>query len=236
MILNREDPEQDNLIASRFEIYNSNLPISPLTAEILSFLTALPPATSAIDRRQVLTKSTQLQNKEQKVLPLEASVKQISSKVLAIDPPPSDLLSSQEKLILLRALPKHLGDWEKICREFKDRTIPADVLKKIWRCIKVTMKEEVADIRKKAPSYHYIKWLRAAVRKLELNSGKKIKIKNSVNINPRPKEQRIDILTIMADAENAKCSGIQSNTSLNVNSSSSFKAYEMVGTLQELCN
>jgi hypothetical protein len=129
-----------------------------------------------------------------------------------------------------------MGDWEKIGKEFKDKPVPGDLLKKIWRCLKVTMKEEVIDIRKKAPQYHYFKWLRAAVRKFEQNKGKKNKQKTFTSINPKPKEQRFDILSIMAEAENIKCSGIESSTHLNITSSSSFKVYTNSGTLQELCN
>lgn len=234
--VNREDPQQNDLLASRFEIYNSNIPVFPATTEIITFLSTVMKSPNDLQRRQVFLKALELKNKPQAEWVSDISLKQITSKIQEIDPPPMSYLSVLEKLILLKAMPKHLGDWEKIAKEYKDKPVPLELLKKIWRCLKVTMKEEVAEIRKKAPQYHYIKWLRAAVRKLEQNSGKKVKNKVVPSINPRPKEQRIDMLTIMAEAENAKCIGIQSNTSLNITSSSSFKAYGNGGTLQELFN
>ena len=233
---NREDPQQNDLISSRFEIYNSNISIPPATNEMISFLSSVHGGSTAIQRREVFLKALQLKQRPQPDWSSDVSLKQITSKILEIDPPPAATLSTQEKLTMLRALPKHLGDWEKISKEYKDKPVPVDLLKKIWRCLKVTMKEEVMEIKKKNPQYHYLKWIRAAVRKLEQNSAKKSKLKLSVSINPKPKEQRFDMLTIMAEAENAKCIGIESTTSLNITSSSSFKAYGNGGTLQELFN
>lgn len=236
MILNREDPEQDTLLSSRFEIYNSHIPIPALSSEIISFLSSVQLNPSSIERRQVFKEAIRLKSKDSSISNVDCPIKQIITQIFEFDPNPTDLVSTQEKLVLLRALPKHLGEWEKICKEFKDKPVPAELLKKVWRCLKVTMREEVAEIRKKVPQYHYFKWLRAAVRKLETNTGRKTKHKSITSINPRPKEQRMDMLSVMVEAENAKFSGIQSSTSLNINSSSSFKVYETVGTLQELCN
>ena len=233
---NREDPQQNDLISSRFDIYNSNISIPPATTEMIAFLSSVHGASTAIQRRQVFLEALQLKTRPQGGWSSDVSLKQITGKILDIDPPPTAALSTQEKLTLLRALPKHLGDWEKISKEYKDKPVSVELLKKIWRCLKVTMKEEVTEIKKKNPQYHYLKWIRAVVRKLEQNSAKKTKPKLVVSINPRPKEQRFDMLTIMAEAENAKCNGIESTTSLNINSSSSFKAYGNGGTLQELFN
>ena len=157
LISNREDPEQNDLISSRFEIYNSKIPISPVTTEIFSFLGSLPFNASPIQRRQVFQQALILKSKSQEMPCPDTSLRQITSEILEIDPPPLESLNTQEKLILLRAMPKYLGDWEKILREYKDKPISVELLKKIWRCIKVTMKEEVADIRKKTPQYHYFK-------------------------------------------------------------------------------
>ena len=44
------------------------------------------------------------------------------------------------------------------------------------------------------------------------------------------------MLSVMAEAVNLRCNGIQSAISLNITPSCSFKAFSMVGTLQELCN
>ena len=87
------------------------------------------------------------------------------------------------------------------------------------------MKEEVAELKKKVPNFNYIKWLRAAVKKLDSNTGKKIKNKVVSSFNFKPREQRIDILSVMADAEDLQKFGIESSTFLNFNSSSSFKVY-----------
>lgn len=234
--MNKEDPEQDSLLAQRFEIYNKAIPVNNDVQNMLEFLRDLPRPKNAVERRNIQKQALELKIKDLAESKSISPDKKIAAKVLEIDPPPSEPLSIQEKLVLLRALAKHMGDWEKIGKEFKDKPVPGDLLKKIWRCLKVTMKEEVIDIRKKAPQYHYFKWLRAAVRKFEQNKGKKNKQKSFTSINPKPKEQRFDILSIMAEAENIKCSGIESSTHLNITSSSSFKVYTNSGTLQELCN
>lgn len=236
LVMNKEDPEQDTLMTQRFDIYNKAIPVNNDVQKMLGFLENLNVPKNAIERKRIQRQALMLKERSSDDSKSIRPEKKIAAKILEIDPPPSGSLCTQEKLALLRALAKHMGDWEKIGKEFKDKPVPGDLLKKIWRCLKVTMKEEVTDIRKKAPQYHYIKWLRAAVRKLEQNNGKKHKQKPFTSINPKPKEHRFDMLSVMAEAENAKCSGIESSTSLNITSSSSFKAYSNSGTLKELCN
>ena len=110
MILNREDPEQNELLSTRFEIYNSNIPIPSVTSEIFSFLGSVQASTSAIERRQVFQQAYKLKKKAQEIYCPDVSLRQITSKILEIDPPPLGSLNTQEKLILLRAIPKYLGD------------------------------------------------------------------------------------------------------------------------------
>ncbi|OMJ88106.1 hypothetical protein SteCoe_10004 [Stentor coeruleus] len=236
LVMNKEDPEQDILMTQRFNIYNKVIPINNNVQKMLGFLENLNVPDNALERKKVQIQALMFKEKSSDECKSLRPEKKIAAKILEIDPPPSGSLCTQEKLALLRALAKHMGDWEKISKEFKDKPVPGDLLRKIWRCLKVTMKEEVIDIRKKAPQYHYIKWLRAAVRKLEQNNGKKHKQKTFTSINPKPKEHRFDMLSVMAEAENTKCSGIESSTSLNITSSSSFKVYSNSATLKELCN
>ena len=145
--------------------------------------------------------------------------------ILEEDTAPGIQLQGNEKLVLIRSIMKYMGDWEKIEKEFKDKPVPIDLLKKIWRCLKITMKEEVAELKKKVPNFNSIKWLRAAVKKLDSSSGKKLKNKVFSSLNFKPREHRIDMLSVMADAEDLKKYGIESSTFLNFNSSSSFKVY-----------
>lgn len=223
MIQNKEDPEQQILLSERFEIYNSIIPIANSTWDKIDFLNNLPQTSIALERKKLLQES----QKFLKSLPFISTQpsKHLTEQILSKDQPLDNTLESSEKLLLFRSISKHLGDWEKIEKEFKEKPVPVEVLKKIWRCLKVTMKEEVAEIKKKAPQFHYIKWLRAAVRKLELSNGKKVKNKQVSSLNLKPREKRLDMLAIMAEAENLKRLGIESSTFLNCTASSSFKVY-----------
>lgn len=224
LILNKEDPEQQTLLSDRFECYNSIIPIPNSTWDKINFLRNLPQTSLALERKRLLQESQKF-SKGVLNSPSQSN-KALSERILLNDPSPNTTFDSPEKLLLIRSIAKHLGDWEKIEKEFKDKSVPVDVLKKIWRCLKVTMKEEVAEIKKKAPQFHYIKWLRAAIRKLELGNGKKVKNKQLGSLNLKPKEQRLDMLTIMAEAESFKRFGIESSTFLNATATSSFKVYE----------
>ena len=224
LIQNKEDPEQQILLSERFDLYNSMIPITNSTKDKIEFLRNLPQTSTALDRKKLFQES----QKFQKSLPFPSiqPSKHLTEQIFSKDQPPDNTLDSSEKLLLLRSISKHLGDWEKIEKEFKEKPVPVELLKKIWRCLKVTMKEEVAEIKKKAPQFHYIKWLRAAVRKLELGNGKKVKNKQVSSLNMKPREQRLDMLAVMAETENSKSFGIESSTFLNCTASSSFKVYE----------
>lgn len=224
LVSNREDPEQDSLTSSRFSLYNSVIPVSPGIHDKVQFLKSTHSFSLAHSRNQVLQSAIRFKP-HLGFACASASANSIVDIILEEDSAPSIELQSNEKLVLLRSIMKYMGDWEKIEKEFKDKPVPSELLKKIWRCLKITMKEEVTELKKKVPNFNYIKWLRAAVKKLDSNTGKKIKNKVVSSFNFKPREQRIDILSVMADAEDLQKFGIESSTFLNFNSSSSFKVY-----------
>jgi hypothetical protein len=224
LISNREDPDQNSLSASRFQLYSSSIPLSSSVQEKIDFLKSIPQASSSLSRKQVLRSALNFKSDSGSLTPTTSS-KSLIDQVLKEDPSPSLSLSNNEKLVLLRSISKFMCDWEKIEKEFKDKPVSVDQLKKIWRCLKVSMKEEVAELKKKVPNFHYIKWLRAAVKKLDSNHGKKNKNKVVGCSSLKPREQRIDMLSIMAEAEDSKRFGIESSSFLNFTASSSFKAF-----------
>ena len=224
LVSNREDPEQDSETSSRFELYNSVIPLSSAAHEKIQFLKSIQTVSQAHSRKQVLRSAVHFKSDAGFASP-SASYKSLVDMILEADPAPNVELQSNEKLVLFRSIMKYMGDWEKIEKEFKEKPVPVDQLKKIWRCLKVSMKEEVGELKKKVPNFHYIKWLRAAVKKLDSSIGKKCKNKVVNSFNFKPREQRIDMLSIMADAEDQKKFGIESSTFLNFTASSSFKAY-----------
>jgi hypothetical protein len=236
LILNKEDAEQDLQLGSRFEVYSNAVSIPRAISQIVSFLEGVPGCTQAVERKKWLRQAEEIKNDDRGGHQVYINEPKIHAEISSFESPAGVALGVAEKLCLLRSLLKHLGDWDKVGKEFRDKPIPVETLKKIWRALKVTMQEEVSEIRKNAPTYHFVKWLRAAIRKLEINNGKKTKNKTSVSINPKPKEQRFDMLSIMAEVENSKCIGIESTTSLHATATSSFKVYANGGTLQELCN
>lgn len=231
LVWNLEDTEQNKLTESRFQAYNDHLPRNPDTIKILNFLSALHsnPPRSRHDRREMILKARELaKTPVQQFKPNSRLKQEILPEILNLDPPKEEFIGIQDKLTLLRGIQKHLGDWDKICKEFKDRPLSLDVLKQTWRRLKACMREEVKEIKKKSPQYHYIKWIRAAIKKLENQIGKKMKTHNSVEpiVDATQRIKRIDILNLMAEADNNAIKGFKDNLSLPFSTSSSFKMFE----------
>jgi hypothetical protein len=98
----------------------------------------------------------------------------------------------------LKAVQRHCGDWDKIYKEFRDPRLSEEYLKHQWRLIKATMREEVQQQRVKHPHFDYLRWLRAAIRKLENLMGKRQKPKPFELIDATQAVHRVDNLTILA--------------------------------------
>eukprot|EP00358_Blepharisma_japonicum_P003106 CAMPEP_0202945236 /NCGR_PEP_ID=MMETSP1395-20130829/6209_1 /ASSEMBLY_ACC=CAM_ASM_000871 /TAXON_ID=5961 /ORGANISM="Blepharisma japonicum, Strain Stock R1072" /LENGTH=345 /DNA_ID=CAMNT_0049645001 /DNA_START=124 /DNA_END=1161 /DNA_ORIENTATION=- len=233
LVWNLEDTEQNSLAESRFQAYHDHLPKSQDTVEILNFLSTIHsnPPLSSLERRRILNKARELSATPIPTFKTNSRLKQeILPEILNLIPPAEDHLGIQDKLTLLRGIQKHLGDWEKISREFKDRALSLDVIKHTWRRLKATMREEVKEIKKRLPQYHYIKWIRAAIRKLEAQLGKRA-LKSpqpSPIVDATQRVKKIDILNLMADADNNMYEGFQDNSILALSSSSSFKKFEKI--------
>lgn len=226
---NREDIEQEDLIKSRFQIYNSYIPVSTHTTEILQFLSQIKsiPSSSHRERRDIIQKARELsQAPVQQFQSLKTLSRQIGADVIKLNSSFETDLADSEKVILLRAIQKHMGDWDKILKEFKEKSPNLVTLKQTWRCLKATMREEVREIKKRWPQYHYIKWLRAAVRKLEQSNGRRLKNKPPPIIDATQSEKRIDILDMMADADKNYPKCFQDNSGLLISTSSSFKKFD----------
>mmetsp|Transcript_22068 Transcript_22068/g.21774 ORF Transcript_22068/g.21774 Transcript_22068/m.21774 type:complete len:324 (-) Transcript_22068:33-1004(-) len=230
LVWNREDIEQEELANSRFQIYNTYTPVSQSTLDILDFLKEVQANSSLnhFSRREIIKRAQELSKSPMPQFPSYRSVaKQIVPEIVALDPPIDDELGNQDKITLLRAIQKHLGDWDKILKEFKDKPPALSLLKQTWRRLKATMREEVREIQKKWPQYHYIKWIRAAVRKLEQHDGKKLKNRPPPIIDATQSEKRLDILNMMADADENPPKGFQGTSDeISFSRSSSFKKFE----------
>ena len=217
LVWNKDDCGEDSLASKRFELYNRHIPVSDSTRDILAFLKELhtAPPVSIADRKKAILRAKQLALSD---VPAPARLSSEDLDQLTIDvrdlelrstqPPPESRplteqvpptqLSVPEKLCLLKAVQKHCGDWDKICKEFKDVRVSEEYLKHHWRLIKATMREEVRLQRQRTPNFDYLRWLRAAIRKLENIMGKRQKPKSPELIDATQAVHRVDNLTILA--------------------------------------
>lgn len=88
------------------------------------------------------------------------------------------------------------------------------------------MKQEVAVIRQKNPTYHFLKWIRAASRKVENQLGKNNKKKSLHVIDATHRAKRVDILAVMAQADELDAQGMGSSKELEISTSSCFKKFK----------
>lgn len=229
LVLNKEDPGQDIKAAERYRIYFASLPSTHFVQKALVFLSNVrerPPAQRQ-QRVQVLRESSTLRKGLAPVPTIDLrSIKKSVLKDLEDSGPVEDPLSLQELLILLRSIPKHLGNWEKTQKEFKEHPPSIQRLKQEWHCLKAAMKQEVSTIRQKNPTYHFIKWVRAAARKVETQLGKNNNKKPLHVIDATHRAKRVDILAVMSQADELDAQGMESSKELEISASSCFKKFK----------
>jgi hypothetical protein len=222
---------EETLASKRFDIYHQHIPPCPTAERMLNFLQEIrdQPPKSRLERRAILKRAREFEecgSNHTSGCQAELS-ERLLPEVMALDPPNHSSISTHDKLTLLKAINKHLGEWDKICREFKDRPVNPEVLKHHWRLLKATMRQEVAEIKRKYPQYHYIKWLRAAIRKLEHRVGRRThKIKAPPIIDATQAARRVDMLNVLAIADGDADHGIQGVSNFSFSAISSFKKYE----------
>lgn len=231
IILSKEDPEQLTFLGDRLSLYSEKLPVSDSIHKMITFLKDLPPAHLISERKQIFSCSQKLVKAEQRPVVFTSTIKKVISEVLSTDSPPSELLHTDEKLKLLKIMAKYPGDWEKVSKKFHNRPIDPINLQKTWRCFKYCMNKESAEIQKKMPGFCCKDWLRVARKKLEIVTLKK----KPKAANLKPKEERFDILSVMAEVENTNRTGIESATFLNFTAKSAFKEFQGMEKLQECC-
>jgi len=219
LLCDKEDTQQTQLASERFRIYHSHLEVAESTWSALNLLGKARIKRTREERRHLILEAMQIPKVQKQT---DCNNSEVLREVLALDPP-RETLSLAEKLKLLRGVSKHLGDWDKILKEFKNTPKDLEILKHAWRCLKGTMRQEVCSIKQRAPSYHCIKWLRAAVKKLETQLGKR-KVKLPALIDATQPQRRLDILSLMVEAENLK-QGIQGDSNLPFSSTSCFKPF-----------
>ena len=223
LILNKEDPEQDRCDAQRLRTYLTYLPPSTHAVNALAFLSQLRKhrPLHRLDRRKTIQQA-------QRLLPLEESAEKPSLRLIKKQlctqlRSPVDELTPQEKVTLLRSLPKHMNHWDKIVKEFKEKPPAVDQLKQAWRKLKGTMRLEVKELRKKQPQYNYVKWIRAAARRMEVQLGKSDSGAHVIDATHAPK--RADVLSLMAQVEESELAGIASTKDLPFSSGTCFKPF-----------
>ena len=121
---------------------------------------------------------------------------------------------------------RHCGDWDKICKEFRDPHLSEEYLKHQWRLIKATMREEVQQHRGKHPHFDYLRWLRAAIRKLENLMGKRQKAKPLEVVDATQVVHRVDSLAILAMMSAPRLFDPIGVSAVIPTCSSQFKSYE----------
>lgn len=229
--LSKEDPEDIQHLGSRLDLYSENLPIPSNVNKMVSFLKDLPQVNSTAQRKSLILLSQKFSEPNQRPANFTSTIKKLTSEILSKDLPAKDSLDPDDKLKLLKIMTKYPGDWEKVSKKFQSKSISPETLKQFWRCLKFSMNQESAEIQKKMPSFNFKDWLKSAKKKLEHE-----KVKKKVKImNFKPKEERFDILSVMAEVENTNRIGIESETFLNISGKSAFKEYSRIDKLQECC-
>lgn len=217
LVWNKDGCDEDALASRRFELYHQHMPLSSSTNDILAFLKKLysNPPTSPLERKQALRRARQLADTEVTPVPSLSHdvLQQLTLQVRDVELQHCDFpsgsrslaqavrstqLTASEKLTLLKGIQKHCWDWEKICKEFKDQAISKEYLKHQWRLLKAVMREEVGELKQRTGSFDYVRWVRAAIRKLENQTGKKTKSRHSELVDATQSVQRVDNLTILA--------------------------------------
>lgn len=221
ILCNKEDLQQNELIKQRFQIYHKHIPTNQNCTKLLSHLSKVhkTPPKLRLSRKELLKDAISLNSTE---APQKHQVhsQAVLCEVLNTDPPLQTQPTNQEKLILLRGITKHLGNWHKIRKEFKESPKEIEELQQWWRRLKGEMWHEVGLIRKKGYAYHPIKWIRAVVKKLEAGLRNQL----PAIIDATQTEKRYDILSVMAEAEK-QTNGFEGNSSLPFSGSSCFKPF-----------
>lgn len=102
-----------------------------------------------------------------------------------------------------------------------------DQLKGAWRKYKILMKDEVRLLKTESASFDCVRWLRAAIRKLELQLGnRRQRTQVPLIIDTRKVAKRYDLLSFLANAEESSSHEINGVNSFEQSASSSFNSYQ----------
>lgn len=226
LVWNKEDSNEDRLASQRFAVYSQAMPSK--ATHLLQFLAEVSPDS---DRRMVLCQAHKLVAVDCEFEPKLAE-EEIPEKIAALEPIEAvavmcKQLTASQKLTLFKALLKFSGDWERISREFKGVNFTPEQLKGAWRRLKLLMREEVRQIKSATSSFDFVRWLRMAIRKLEIQLGSRRQRSQLPQlIDTRKTAKRLDSLSMLATAEESSTQEMKGINEFAQSSSSSFHNYE----------
>jgi hypothetical protein len=217
---------EDILTSQRLALYSSSVP--PASSELLKFLAQVAPDS---DRREVLRQAHKLACKPRSpelAVDEDAIIREVEAlePVEAVSVRPTQLNASQ-KLTLFKSILKFTGDWERISKEFKGVHFTPAQLKGAWRSLKLVMREEVRLMKASTVHIDCVRWLRLAVRKLEMQLGsRRQRSQLPMLIDTRKTARRTDSLRLLAIAEENSQQEMRGINHFSQSSRSSFHGYE----------
>jgi hypothetical protein len=222
LLCNKEDPLSNEIFIQRLQLYNSSIPIPDSTTRMVTFLKTLPKAQSSSNRQEILKKSRKLSEEDSRPAVFTSSLKKTISRVLVEDSAVDESLTSEDKLKVVKVLAKANGNWEKAMKKVANPNVSLLALQQFWRVFKFVMNEEVKSFSQKFKEFNSFRWIELAKKKLRMKKEKKQK---SLVNRIRPKEERLDVLSFMANVENEENSGIFSEKFLTVTGTSAFREF-----------
>jgi hypothetical protein len=120
-----------------------------------------------------------------------------------------------------------LLDWERSSREFKGVHFTPEQLEGAWRKLKLVMREEVRLIKSTSCSFYFVRWLRMAIRKLEIQLGsRRQRSQLPLLIDTQKVAKRMDSLNLLVTAEKSSQQEMQGINEFAQSTRSSFHYYE----------
>lgn len=232
LISSKEDPEDQSNLESRLKLYNSSIQVNPKSLQQIDFLKKIPLTTSLIERQKILKSSQSLSQSTNQSNFSFLNKKTLIESILEQDPAVEQNIDLQDKVKAIKVMSKYNSNWEKLKKKLNNKKICLDSLKQFWRNLKFCMKMEVRSVKERDDGFDEVKWMDIAKKKIKSNQGKSLKFR----VDAKPKEERVDVLALMANIENCRDKGIESETCLKLTGCSAFRAFPRnEKKLQECC-
>ena len=232
LMASKEDPEEFSNLESRLKICNSSIEVNKKSLQLIDFLKNIPATTSPLERQQILKSSQNLAQSQTESNFSSINKKAIIESALQQDPSVDQNVALQDKAKIIKVMSKYNASWEKLKKKLTSNKFCLASAKQFWRNLKFCMKQEVRCIKERDESFDAAKWMEIAKKKIKSCQGKSLKFK----VEAKPKEERVDVLALMANIENCNYKGIESETCLKVTGYSAFRAFPRSDKkLQECC-